>query len=139
MSDFSARMKAVKAVRKTHCCEQCNKIIDVGSPAKYSFGIWEGYPYSTYTHVECNEAAHEYATLNDLWFEEYPWFQYMDDSECGHHAWLLEKHPIVAKRLGAEPKEIESGANAAADSPALDTASNTTTRIIAANGGENHD
>jgi hypothetical protein len=39
--------------------------------------------------------------------------------------------------LAQAQKGIESGANAAADNSAPDTASNTTTRIIAANGGEN--
>lgn len=95
--------KDIKAVRKPHCCEQCNKMIAVGEPAEYNFGIWEGEPFGTYTHIECNAAANEYAELNDLWFEEYPWFQFMDDSEHGHHAWLLEKHPVVAARLNVKP------------------------------------
>lgn len=94
--------KDIKAVRKPHCCEQCNRMITVGEPAKYRFGIWEGEPFGTYTHPECDAAAHEYATMNDLWFEEYPWFQFMDDSEHGHHSWLLGKHPIVAARLNIE-------------------------------------
>lgn len=97
--------KTINAVRKAHCCEQCNKTINAGEPAEYSFGIWEGYPFSTYTHVECNAAAHEYATLNDLWFEDYPWFQYMDNSEHDHHEWLLENHPIVAARLNIEKED----------------------------------
>ena len=91
--------KDIKAVRKAHCCEQCNTTITVGEPAKYSFGIWEGEPFSVYVHPECAAAAREYAELNDLWFEEYPWFQHMDNSEHGHNAWLLEKHPVVAGRL----------------------------------------
>ncbi|MDH7801307.1 MULTISPECIES: hypothetical protein [unclassified Rhizobium] len=102
MSNLSS--KDIKSVRKAHVCEQCNTTIEVGHPADYSFGIWEGYPYSVYVHPECRTAAHEYAELNDLWFEDYPWFQYMDDSEHGHHGWLLDKHPLVAKRLNIEPK-----------------------------------
>lgn len=100
MTQLSA--KHIKAVRKAHCCEQCNTSIAAGDPAEYAFGIWDGYAFSTYTHPECHAAAHEYATLNDLRFEEYPWFQHMDDSEFGHHAWLLENHPVVASRLGVE-------------------------------------
>lgn len=91
--------KRIQAVRKAHCCEQCNTSIAVGEPAEYAFGIWEGYAFSSYTHPECHVAAQAYATLNDLWFEEYPWFQHMDNSECDHHAWLLENHPVVAARL----------------------------------------
>lgn len=97
--------KHIKSVRKPHFCEQCGKTIAIGEPAKYSFGIWDGYPFSAYVHPECNAAAREYAELNDLWFEDFPWFQYMDDSEHGHHAWLLEKHPVVAARLCAKKAE----------------------------------
>jgi hypothetical protein len=97
--------KDIKAVRKAHCCEQCNTMIAVGEPARYQFGIWEGEPFSIYMHVECRAAANEYAELNDLWFEEYPCFQFMDDSEHDHHAWLLEKHPVVAARLKITAKE----------------------------------
>jgi 8-oxo-dGTP pyrophosphatase MutT (NUDIX family) len=99
--------KLVKAVRKAHCCEQCNTMINVGEPAKYNFGIWEGYPFSAYVHLECKEAADAYAELNDLWFEDYPWFQFMDNSEHDHHAWLLENHPIVAARLGVKAPRRE--------------------------------
>ncbi len=91
--------KEIKAVRKAHVCEQCNTMIEVGQPASYSFGIWEGEPCSVYTHPECTVAARQYAEINDLWFEDYPWFQYMDNSEHEHHPWLLEKHPVVAERL----------------------------------------
>jgi hypothetical protein len=98
--------KEIKAVRNRYCCDQCNRMIAVGDPAQYSFGIWEGETYSTYTHPECAAAAHEYATMNDLWFEEYPWFQFMDDSEHNHHAWLLEKHPVVAARLNIEKVRV---------------------------------
>lgn len=102
MSDFSGKTRDIKSVRKPHVCEQCERTIQAGDPAKYHFGIWEGYPYSVYTHPECNKAAFEYATLNDLWGEEWPWFKRMDDSECGHHAWLIANHPIVAERLGLD-------------------------------------
>ena len=105
MSDFSGNTREVKAVRKSHECEQCGKKIEAGSPAKYAFGIWQGYAYSTYTHPECNAAAREYADINDAWGEEYPWFQHMDDTD--HHSWLLEKHPVVAARLGVMAGESE--------------------------------
>ncbi len=102
--------KAIKAVRKPHCCEQCNTMIQAGEPAHYDFGIWDGYAFSTWVHPECRAAAHEYATLNDLWFEDYPWFQHMDDSEHEHHGWLLEKHPVVAQRLRIPSKAKQSKA-----------------------------
>jgi len=105
MGDFSGNTRDVTAVRKPHECEQCRRKIEIGAPAKYAFGVWEGYSYSVYTHPECSAAAHEYSVLNDLWGEEYPWFRDMDDSEHGHHAWLLANHPIVAERLNIEAEE----------------------------------
>jgi hypothetical protein len=105
MSTLSNRQ--IKAVRKVHVCEQCNRKIDVGSPAQYQFGIWEGEPFGTYVHPECHAAAHAYAELNDLWFEDYPWFQFMDNSEHDHHAWLLENHPVVADRLNIKREAAE--------------------------------
>lgn len=99
MSDFSGQTRHIKAVRKPHECDQCGRQIDVGSSARYAFGIWEGCPSSFYVHPECGDAAREYAKLNDLWDEEWPWFQHMDDSEYDHHAWLLAHHPLVAERL----------------------------------------
>lgn len=102
MTNFSASSRDIKAVRKTHFCDQCGKKIEPGDPARYAFGVWEGAAYSVYTHPECSKAAHEYANLNDLWEDEYPWFLHMDDPEFGHHAWLLENHPVVAARLGVK-------------------------------------
>lgn len=87
----------IKATRKQHVCEQCNTYIEAGSPARYAFGIYEGDTYSFHVHVECQDAAREFAKL---YGEEWPWFQHMDDSEFEHHAWLLENHPLVAGRLG---------------------------------------
>ena len=103
MSDF-ASCKDIKAVRKPHECQQCGREVSVGSPARYSCGRWDGYFFGGYTHIECHNAAHEYATDNGLWGEEYPWFQHMDDREHRHHGWLLEKHPVVAERLRVEPQ-----------------------------------
>ena len=103
MSTLSS--KDIKSVRKAHVCEQCNTKIEVGQPAHYCFGIYEGEPYGLYTHHECKDAAREYAELNDMWFEDYPWFKHMDDSEYGHHGWLLEKHPVVAERLNIQQIE----------------------------------
>jgi hypothetical protein len=97
-SDFHSS-KDIKSTRKENLCGQCGSKIPCGSQAKYSFGKYEGETYSVYTHVECADAAREFAELNGLWGEEYPWFQHMEDGDFGHRAWLLEKHPIVAKRL----------------------------------------
>lgn len=92
--------RSVKAVRQPAFCYQCNKMIEVGSPAEYVFGKYEGDLYSLYIHPECDAAARDYAKLNGLWGEEFPFFPEMEDSEWGHHGWLLDNHPVVASRLG---------------------------------------
>lgn len=96
--------RTIKAVRKARCCYQCNKKIEIGFPAEYVFGKYEGDVYSHHIHPECDAAATEYAKMNDLWGEEFPYFPDMDNE---HHDWLLENHPIVAERLGIV-KEIEA-------------------------------
>ena len=98
MSDFHSS-REIKKTRKQYVCEQCNRVIEVGSPAHYGFGVYEGDAYSVHTHVECQEAARDYAAQNDAYGEEWPWFQHMENGEFDHHAWLLDHHPIVADRL----------------------------------------
>lgn len=106
MSDFHSS-RDIKKTRKSYVCEQCNKVIDAGSPAHYGFGIYEGDAYSVHTHVECQAAASAYAKLNDAYGEDWPWFQHMENSECEHHGWLLENHPVVAARLNIELEPVE--------------------------------
>lgn len=91
--------RVIRATSKRHACVQCGEMIEAGSPAHYAFGVYEDGPYSIYVHIECHNAAHDYATLNDMWGEEWPFFQHMEDSEFEHHGWLLENHPVVAERL----------------------------------------
>lgn len=99
MSDFHTQ-RSIKATRRDHVCDQCNKPIPKGSPADYGSGKYDGYIYSCYCHVECHAAASEYAEQNGLYGEDWPWFQHMENGEYEHHDWLLEQHPIVAERLG---------------------------------------
>jgi hypothetical protein len=98
--------RTIKATRKQHYCEQCGRAIEVGSPAHYAFGIYDGDTYSTHTHVECHAAARAYAELNDAWGEDFPWFQHMD-RDVDWTGWLLEHHPIVAERLNIEREKDE--------------------------------
>jgi hypothetical protein len=96
----------IKRTRKVHICEQCNRPISFGSPARHAAGKYEGDFYSMHMHVECDDAARAYADLNCLWEEDFPWFPHMDDSEHQHHAWLRANFPIVADRLGVEKGEV---------------------------------
>lgn len=109
MSDFHTN-RSIKAVRRDHVCEQCNGKIEIGQPAEYGSGKYDGYLYTTYVHVECHAAAVHYAKENGLWGEDWPWFQHMGNGEHDHHAWLLEHHPVVAARLNIEPVKEEERA-----------------------------
>ena len=100
-TDFQSR-RTVKALRKPRRCYQCNKIINCGETAEYFFGKYECDIYSMHVHPECHGAAEEFAAINGLWGEEFPFFPEMDDSEYEYHDWLIEKHPIVAARLGLD-------------------------------------
>lgn len=113
MSDFHSS-REIKKTRKRYVCEQCNRFIEIGSPAHYSFGVYEGDTYGLHTHIECQAAAKEYAELNDAWGEEWPWFQHMENGEYEHHDWLLENHPIVAERLN-----VPHGPDTESDDPKL--------------------
>lgn len=107
MSDDFHISKVMKRTIEPHECEQCGTIIPPGSATLYSTGRYEGEFYSHHQHLECHEAAHAFATLNDLWNEEYPWFQHMERAEFDLDPWLLENHPVVAERLGIERQEVE--------------------------------
>lgn len=98
MTNFN-RNRTIKATRKLHCCEQCGKVIEIGSAAMYSVGSHYGDFYRTYEHVECHDAGMAYAMLSDCWGEDFMWFQY-NLEEREDKLWLLEEHPIVAERLG---------------------------------------
>lgn len=41
--------------RKEHRCEECSRTIRVGERYLYAFGVWDGYPSSTYTCSHCHE------------------------------------------------------------------------------------
>lgn len=103
--DFHSN-RTIKATRKAYECEQCGRKVDIGSPAIYGAGRFEGYFYTQHTHVECHAAAIAYAELSGLWGEEFPWFQHMD-RDIDWTDWLLENHPIVAERLGLEKEQVE--------------------------------
>lgn len=104
--DFHSE-RTIKAIRKAHVCEQCGRKIQIGEPASYGAGSYEGDFYTTYTHVECNTAARDYANHFGCWGEEYPWFQHSEEPQSDG-AWLREHHPIVADRLGWALPEAEA-------------------------------
>ena len=98
--------KEIRRTRKVHICEQCGRPISFGSAARAAAGKYDGNFYSIHMHIECDDAAREFAKLNDLWGEDWPWFRDMENSEFEHHAWLRVNHPIVADRLGVEKVRV---------------------------------
>ncbi|MBB3453941.1 hypothetical protein FHT86_002197 [Rhizobium sp. BK313] len=101
--------RTVKAIRKPHECEQCGRQIDVGSPAEYGAGKYDGYFYARYQHIECRAAGMAYAEATGLWGEDFTWFQHADsDQRDDIGEWLLEHHPIVAERINYQREEVSA-------------------------------
>lgn len=116
MSDF--HNKSFVKGRKPHRCEQCGKAIPIGEVHAKVAGSWGGDFYDHRIHAECETAAIAYATLHGFWGEEFPWFQH-NDSEYGDWLWMVEGHPIVAKRLGWDEKLAEWQRDMAPDSASV--------------------
>lgn len=86
---------------KIHTCEQCRGSIEAGSHSWYCAGKYDGEFYCYREHIECRDA------WNELNFDvrDYPLcdgapFLCDDDLEADDRAWMREKHPVVAGRLG---------------------------------------
>jgi hypothetical protein len=99
VSDFSCT-STVKAVRKRHRCEHCGVAIEMGESASRTVGSYCGDFYTTYLHIDCNEAGLEFADLIKCWGEDFVWLHELYD--LGDLQWLKEKYPVVAKRLNAD-------------------------------------
>lgn len=102
MSDFHESRK-VKG-RKAYRCEQCGQPIEAGCEHIYAAGRWEGDFYTQRIHLECDAAALDYARELNLWNDEFPWFSEYPDFEPGDWEWMVDRHPIVAARLGWDKK-----------------------------------
>lgn len=105
------KFRDVKATRKEHRCESCERPIPFGSPAKYWAGLIEGDFYALYQHVDCREAE---VAWNDhaefAWDEHCPlWLLwddgrdpgFFDDDVTDFHPTLQERWPEVYARLEA--------------------------------------
>jgi hypothetical protein len=93
----------IQRTAKKYPCAQCETTIKLGSKAYYMCGRYEGEWYSYYSHIECWDAAEEFAKFNDLWDDEFPWWHAEDYFDSG--PWLKEHYPIVYQRLGWDDKE----------------------------------
>ena len=96
------RETQIKATRKPHHCQCCQKQIEAGSPAIYMAGLTEDNDlWAGHAHVECREAEcawnSERGTYGDEWDMLYMIRE--DDEAESWLEWLADKHPIAATRL----------------------------------------
>lgn len=94
--------RKIKATRKDHRCECCQKPINAGSPAIYMAGLTEDDDlWAGHAHVECRAAEcawnSERGTYHDEWDMLY---MIREDDEADEWlAWLADKHPIASQHL----------------------------------------
>jgi len=99
MSDFFQRRQVV--ARKSHVCEHCRTVIAAGERYNSSAGRIDGEFSSHAEHVECWEAWHALRDRRQNGWDE-PGVPLCEDTELvfDDRAWLVEKHAVVARRLG---------------------------------------
>ncbi len=93
--------------RKKYRCEQCQTPIEPGTKHRKEAGIWEGGFYTNREHTDCGEASHEIWLNAGLGYDEGIWLheEYWNEPEFTG-AFLLEKYPEVAARLGVKPTSV---------------------------------
>lgn len=91
--------KAVKAVRKRHRCDGCNRFIEIGEPASRWAGMTDGDFGTAIYHPDCRAA--EIAMNNDVLGFQYgdDWWP-LSDIESEDRPWLIDAYPAVARRMG---------------------------------------
>lgn len=99
--DFGSHRNLVG--RKDYVCEQCRKTIAVGSRHSYWAGKHDGNFWAYREHMDCRDA---WLGLIDFRKEDsYEGIPFLcdDDVEPEDRAWVGEKWPAVADRLGWKP------------------------------------
>lgn len=101
MSDFHCS-RTVKG-RKPHYCEQCGSTIEAGERHYYVAQVWDGGFHAFREHIDCHDAWRQLNfDLRDLYPSESAAFLQSDAHDIQDKLWMIEKHPVVAKRLGWE-------------------------------------
>ncbi|AXK43883.1 hypothetical protein [Erythrobacter aureus] len=97
---------AVKVVRKARPCAACSTTVQVGDSAVSWAGKVDGeFGFALY-HPECRQAEMDLNKLHGTHLHAADWFG-LDDIEPDDHEWLLEKHPVVAARMGITSESIK--------------------------------
>lgn len=101
MREFT-RETTIKATRKPHACWCCHTLIEAGSPAKHFAQKYDGDFHSGHMHPDCRSAEVAWNDLMDTWGEDWNPLDTIKDSDDAEYncAWLAEKFPAVAARLG---------------------------------------
>lgn len=90
--------KAVKAVRKRHLCEACDKFIYPSEAAVNWCGMNDGGFASVYYHPECRVAEVAFNETRD-WRYGDDWSRLCEDAEPEDYRWLKAEHPLAYRRM----------------------------------------
>lgn len=106
------REQVIKATRKRHLCDACDKWIETGEPATHWVGVTNGDFGSAHYHPECRAAEIELNRANDLWNDE--WVRLIDLIEPEDRPWLKREHPLAYRRLLSTREQWAAEAGVAA-------------------------
>ncbi len=87
----------VKAFRKRHVCQGCDKWIEPGEPGKAWVGVVDGQFSHVNYHVECREAEVELNNLED--YRHYDDWSRLCETDSENYAWLKNEHPVAYMRM----------------------------------------
>lgn len=88
----------VKAVRKRHNCDGCQRRIEVGEPAVRWAGMTEGDFGHCIYHPDCRKAEIAY-NLDILDCQHGDDWSQLSDIDCDDWPWLIGAFPAVAARM----------------------------------------
>lgn len=90
--------RSVKATRKRHICEACDKWIEPGERAVNWVGLSDGQFGAAYYHPECRVAE---VAFNETrgWGYGDDWSRLCEDAEPDDHRWLKAEHPLAYRRM----------------------------------------
>lgn len=92
------RENDIQSVRKARPCAGCNRLIEVGTPARQWVGVVDGDFMHNIYHRSCRQAEVE---LNEL--HEWRWnddWMMLFEIEWEDYPWLIEKYPLIAFSMG---------------------------------------
>ena len=92
-----ANERNVKAVRKEHVCDGCNRKIEIGQPATRWSGVVDGDFSIAIYHPDCRQAE---VAMNDLlgWQHLDDWYP-LHEADANERDALRERFPAAIARL----------------------------------------